>query len=566
MSSHVQNMNKPSKVKPRSRLGCNGCKKLKTKCDEIKPTCSRCAKRNIKCIYSFEMLLQNPKLMREKKKLKIKDLELLQSDEKRLRRLALLKSTQDLNKKICENDVPNNSVIVSGHLLHDIDPNKNISVSGELLHKKKLDSLPYNIESFIPLSKIAILPLPDNLLDHPYYKSAFDFYKHFTAYFIVAARPQIYKMNPMHELVPKYAEENNCLLDLLIAFSLTHRSLVLNDENYSSNLVELLISRGLLRLASSLNETSSNLKSEVICITALMMCTQKIFSGKDIDKYKETIDLARNSFESFVQENKTIQILPNGKYSISENDNPFEYFLLSWIAYLEIIGVMMAISPKTYRIPYRPEFVFSKYEMRKKSKIDLFLGFDIQFLIIFDKLIPIITSFEDLEQSGVNENITTEILSKGIEWEHELNKAYEAFENSHKNLEDPTETDIVLNATNQAFYNAGLLHLYRRVYKLPRSNPEVQKLVSKIYKCFKNDIESASSAENCSIFSLFIAACESINEEHRAFFYDRFNIQFLGGNFPAGDVLKILENTWESGDSWVESVKKVTKSSGFFLI
>lgn len=91
-------------------------------------------------------------------------------------------------------------------------------------------------------------------------------------------------------------------------------------------------------------------------------------------------------------------------------------------------------------------------------------------------------------------------------------------------------------------------------------------MVKKIYEIFKNDIESASSAENCAILPLFVAACESITEEHRRFFYDRFQIQFLGGNFPAGDVLKILNDTWNTGDSWVNAVKRVRKEKGFFLI
>lgn len=556
-------------VKPRSRLGCNGCKKLKIKCDEIKPICSRCKKRGIPCNYSFEMMFQNTSLAENKKTLRIKDLELLENDEKRIQRLALLKSTIITDKKTesLNEDSFKISKFNSKNFPFDSDFTNmsHITTNNERSDNNGFDTLPYNIASFVPISDIPILPLPENLLDHPYYKDAFEFYKHFTSHFIVAARPQIYKDNPMNKVVPAYATKNNCLLDLLVAYSLTHRSMVLTDENFSSDLVELLISRGLFRLVSSLSNNTNSIKKEVACITAILMCTQKIFVGQDTDKYKEMINLARNNFEGYVENYGKVKKLSNGKYLLSEEHTPFPYFLLTWIGYFEIIGVMMAILPKTLRMPDRPNLVFENFELKRKSKIDLFMGFDINFLIIFDKLIPILSMLEEIDYEHKN-SIPIDILSKAIEWEHELNLAYQNFKSSKKNPDDLSESDNILIATNEAFYNAGLLHLYRRVYKVSRLSSVIQELVKKIYEIFKNDIDSASSAENCSVFPLFIAACESIQQNHKSFFYDRFQIQFLGGNLPAGDVLKILTNTWNTGDSWVESAKRVRKESGFFLI
>lgn len=562
-----------SGVKPRSRLGCNGCKKLKIKCDEVKPTCSRCKKRGKVCVYSFEMVFQNQSLAENKKKVRIKDYELMQNDEKRLQRMALIKSTNTVSNN--ENELstfhsePMSTTTLGSFVLKssgaDVVPGDGSSNSG--VHVSSGGSLPYRMASFIPESKIPLLPLPEHLLDHPYYKDAFNFYKYFTAHFIVAATPQMYRSNPFHKLIPQFAEEkeNGCLLDLLVAYSLTHRSMVLTDENFTPHLVELLISRGIFRLVSSLNATTMEIKCEVVCVTALLMCTQKIFSGDDTDKYKETIDLCRKGFERFIDNDEKVSKLPNGKYQLTEEDNSFSYFLLSWIGYLEVIGMMMAISPKDFRMPYRPNPVFEKVELKKKSKIDLFLGFDIKFLEIFDKLIPILNMLEERHEVDRN-SIPTDILSLALEWEHELNSAYTDFQAAPRNPDDPTESDRILNASNDAFYFTGLLHLYRRIYRIPRTSSVVQKMVQKIYDVFKNDIESASSAENCAILPLFVAACESISEEHRRFFYDRFQIQFLGGNFPAGDVLKILNDTWNTGDSWVNAVKRVRKEKGFFLI
>lgn len=578
-------MAKPN-VKPRSRLGCNSCKKLKSKCDEIKPTCSKCAKRGIPCVYSFEMVFQNQNLVEKKTKLIIKDIELIKHKEKKLQRLALLKSANPSFKQIRDDEQNNNKMIVPtssrldeqieanalkindvNHLINSVDQGlieRNHDNINSLNQCNSDQHLPYDIASFIPLSKTPILPLPENLLDNEYYKNGFEFFKHFTAFFIVASPPQLYKENPFHKIIPQYAIRNKCLMDVLISYALTHRSLVLADENFNSHLVELLMSRGLFGLLSRVNNSNNGLKDEVACTTALFMCTQKIFSGGNVSKYKEIIDLARSCFEGFIDNNANIPKLPNGRYFMSEQDNPFPYFLLIWIGYLEIIGMMMAISPNGFKMPYRPNPIFKNFELKGKYKIDLFLGFDIDLLIIFDELIPILNSLEELNEP--QDSIPVSILSKAVEWEHSFKNAYSEFKAAEKNLNDPTENDRILNATNDSFYYSGILLLYRRVYMLPRNSSIVQKMVKKIYHIFKNDIESASSAENCSVFPLFVAACESLSDEHRSFFYDRFQIQFVGGNAPTGDVLKILTDTWDTGDPWVNSVKRVRKESGFFLI
>lgn len=541
--------NKSTTVKPRSRLGCNSCKKQRYKCDELKPVCSRCEKRGLNCVYSFEMVFQNQILAQNKKKMIIKDAELMHK-----------------NKHFSEtyNYIPSSSLKVQKQ-------NENIGLKEKnlnFLSSEKVTSIPmekskeaHSVVSFIPLSDEPLIPLPDDLLENSYFQDAFDYFLHFTSYFIVAASPQLYTSNPFRTIIPHYATENKGLLDLLVSYALTHRSMVLSDENYSSTLVELLISRGLFRLFSS---TQYDIKPEVTSVTALLLCVQQISSGKDINKYEEIIDLARNNFNIFIEQGDDFQRLQDGMIHISEKKHPFAYFLATWIGYLEIIGLMMAISPTNYRMPSRPNSVFQNLKLESKFKIDMFMGFDINFLMAFDKLIPLLILAEN--DSAGSEHVSVEIISKGIEWEFEFNAIYKSFNDTQKNPDDPTTSDKILCAMNDLFYFAGILTLYRRAYKLPRTNSVIQTMVGRIYAIFKSDIDSATNAENCAVFPLFVAACESITEEHQTFFYERFNIQFLGGNFPAGVVLEILRHSWSTGDSWWKSVKVVQPDAGFFLI
>lgn len=505
-----------TKVKPRSRLGCDNCKKLKTKCDETKPSCLKCSKRGIDCVYSLEMVFQNPKMGHRKPK--------------------------RLSKSPVSNKRSSLGASESAPLEKSVE---------------KCLLLPFNMPSFIPSSEIPILPLPENLLDHPYFREAFDFYRHFTAHFVVAAKPQLYPWNPLHTIVPELARDNKNLLDLLVSHALTHRSLVLTDENYNPHLIELLVTRGMYNLIS----TVGSARNEVTCISALMLCTQRIFSVADTDKYREIIEIAHTSYMAYIENDLDITRNDTGQYVLHEKKNCLAYFLRNWIGYFEIIGLMMYMAPNRANTFFREKLVYEQFELRNDSKIDLFLGFNIDFLLIFDRLIPILK-----EADKTNDHISSDVLAKALEWEHELRAQYQQFRSTPAKPTDPTESDDILNATNEVFYNTGLLQLYRRVYKIPRNSKIVQNMVTKIYKRFKHVIESASSAENCAILPLFVAACESIEKEHRNFFYERFKIQFLGGNFPTGDVLKILVETWNTGDPWIKSAERVAGKNGFFLI
>ncbi|KAL7948794.1 hypothetical protein V8C42DRAFT_312348 [Trichoderma barbatum] len=48
----------------KSRAGCLSCKSSRVKCDEIRPTCARCAARNVPCQYEFGIMSMLPKFSR----------------------------------------------------------------------------------------------------------------------------------------------------------------------------------------------------------------------------------------------------------------------------------------------------------------------------------------------------------------------------------------------------------------------------------------------------------------------------------------------------------------------
>lgn len=431
----------------------------------------------------------------------------------------------------------------------------------KILFQKKIPIKPkeseklYMVPSHIPPSKVPLLPLPNNLLLHPYFKDVINFYIHFTAHYVVASKPQIYPENAFANLLPAHAKKNPALFDAMASYAISHRSSVLTDENYSQEIVDAL----LFRAFKDITDKDTKMSHEAIALTALTICVQKLFSRNEIEEYNMIINIAYESFQSLLDLSKSL----NNKnyYIISEKEHPDLYFIMTWIAYHEVLAIISSISPSTFCVPQRPKLLFENIKIIKHFKIDKFLGFNANFLPFFDKLIPMLRKVE-ASTEGV---IAIDIIAEARIWEIEFTATYNNTY-SQSLLLDETASDTILQNSNTIFFHAGLLHLYRRIYHIPRSSETIQEHVKKIKWVYENIIESASAAENCSIFALFIAACEAINENDRTFFYERFKIQFLGGNLPAGDVLKILDYCWQHNSTWIDAIKNVGLVSGFYLI
>src|SRR5690606_25036100 len=108
---------------------------------------------------------------------------------------------------------------------------------------------------------------------------------------------------------------------------------------------------------------------------------------------------------------------------------------------------------------------------------------------------------------------------------------------------------------NIAFHCAALVHLYRRVYFYPREAPEVQSAAMQIVEAFKG-IARGGNAENCSLFPLFTAGCEVLDENARSYVRERMQGLEKIGMMQFGRAREIMERVWREGQSWDEVVGK----------
>ncbi len=143
------------------------------------------------------------------------------------------------------------------------------------------------VQSSIPRG---IMPLPDILLNVPYYYDSFNFFLQSTSLLLTPADPSIYASNPFKTVLPALAMQNEGLMAIMIAYGIAHRTTLLHQPT-PYNIEESLMSRALRDLLALLDNahtsTSDLTLTLVIFLSSFMVFA---FSG---DKWRVHIKGAR---------------------------------------------------------------------------------------------------------------------------------------------------------------------------------------------------------------------------------------------------------------------------------
>jgi Protein of unknown function (DUF3468). len=218
-----------------------------------------------------------------------------------------------------------------------------------------------------------------------------------------------------------------------------------------------------------------------------------------------------------------------------------------------------------------------------KKDIDHLLGFDAKLLPHLANIASLISETDQfLETPGADvKALPIAIVVKALEVKDNLSKEYENGEEKRKqkldaiiddkiqqkkqsssvysppNLHSLYHHNNILRCTNKMFYDMGMISLYRRVLRVPRESPIVQELANGIGYALRDNIESTTPAEICTIFCLFTAACETLDTELQKFFDDRFTNLRAMGNLNAFKGQQIMRRCWKTGQDWVDASKSL---------
>lgn len=471
------------------------------------------------------------------------------------------------------------------------------------------------LEAFEPIPA-QITPLPDILLQVPYYRGLFHFWVNVASDLLVPAPSKLYHENPFKVILPRMAMESQSILTTLLAFSASVKEQYTTSScEQSKVIIEQLLTRSCSELLKLLQDKKQATSDAALATVLLLSCIE-VSTGGDFDRHRahtigarqiilsrglrlptERLQLSstrdqdnqdKNDFDKELKDSIDAPITPGLVISVSEastSESDVTFFLMRWFAYVDVIGALSATKKSHNYLSYKQsEDLFndpSSMEkiLAKSGHIDHLLGFDLDFLpLLADIALLIRKTNAYLSTSNSSPDmLPLSIISKAMEVKEYMTTAYAVGESKRQarvdrtvqkqqqqkeKLEGPNcspanvsgilEKDSVLRSVNKIFFNMGLLNLYRRVLMVDRKSFLVQDLCEEIGDTLQLNIEPKSPAEICSIFCTFCAACETTNPEMQALFHARFTTLEEMGLSNATSVLQIMEKCWETGSEWMK--------------
>lgn len=375
------------------------------------------------------------------------------------------------------------------------------------------------------------------------------------------------------------AVDNPNLLNLLLAYSASHRARLLNHPE-PANRIALWVRDVFPSLRQTLDNVSNTEVSNANLATAIMLASLEIISPSSFGvsiPWQNHLSIARSIIRA-----------RGGPDSISCKD-PVMYFLARWLAYLDVVG---SLSGRRNEEPlFAGHYWSSSHDDSISAKelsltdddgdddddytIDCLLGFTTRCVSILAQIARLARQCEeegriDPDTGRVNADWrpSAGILERAKKLHNDLEHArnHEQKQCSHHSPKltkaspctqslppsyvDMSEKDAEESlATNSAFHWAGLVHLLRRVHNVPRSDEEVQNAVHEIVKILTT-IREGGSAEACLLFPMFTAGVEAEDPLDREKVLARIKGAEELGMCQVSRARKIMEEVWRTGVSW----------------
>ncbi|KAF2013639.1 hypothetical protein BU24DRAFT_242038 [Aaosphaeria arxii CBS 175.79] len=396
----------------------------------------------------------------------------------------------------------------------------------------------------IKLSK-SLQPLSPILLDNPINLMYFHHFINHTARILV---PHDCGQNPFRLILPKMAMEDTKIMSLLLAYSASHRARLLKHPEPVNRIAEWVKDVfPQLRAALVNNHEVPN----ATLAPAIMMASLQIISpdafGVSI-AWQDHLAIARQMIVS-----------RGGPGSISRDDQ-VGYFLSRWFAYLEVVGSLSG--NKNGQALGSIYWTCTEALADEENQIDCLMGFTARCVRILARIAELAKQCEParFDQNGnvrpdwrpepevVQEAISIRrALEDGLS-NHAVYKGCSHRSSSSEENEGTSDASEI-NATNEMFHWAGLIHLYRRVLGKSAEDAEVQHAVRAIIGLL-HKVRRGSTAEACLLFPMVAAGCDANDEVQREKIMERLRCVEGFGMTQFHGARSILEKVWETGRPW----------------
>ncbi|KAI2622901.1 fungal-specific transcription factor domain-containing protein [Hypomontagnella submonticulosa] len=355
--------------------------------------------------------------------------------------------------------------------------------------------------------------------------------------------------NPFRTILPQMAVKDDNLLALLLAYSASHRARVLGHPEPTFR-IAYWVNDVFPALREALNDPDKSFSNANLA-TAIMLASLEIISpkvfGSDIP-WQRHLGLAR----------ELITARPGGLRGLQTNfrHDPVCSFLWSWAAYLDVIGSLsggLKGTSSVWIFAYEMDDIDDGYD-----EIDCIMGFTTRCIYLLAKIADLARKC-DIERIGDDLHVR-----------HDWEPSEEVFEEAARIEAAVTESMVLspvpckhihkkgdvekwdrreMEATNEAFHWAGLVHLYRRIMGRPSEDSMVQMAVQKMIDCFGR-IKPGGTAESCLLFPMFTAGCDARDEGHRDLILNRFMTAEKHGMTQIHNARRLMQRVWETEKPW----------------
>lgn len=451
-----------------------------------------------------------------------------------------------------------------------------------------------------------LTPLPELLLNVPYYRLLLHFWIQAGADSLVPAPSHIYQDNPLKIIVPQMAMHNSGVLTTMLALSARARDSIDNAFTDSSipssasrsrhrEVTDQLINRSCSELLSLLQNTELATSDDTLA-QALMLSCYEVVASNDFDKHRthtsgaSQIINARLNVKSDDLDDVLSNSIQNAMYKRDESN--VSYILMRWFTYVDVLGALSSTRDReNYLRVYRrlgPTVTIAHLRWLELDNatqdphhdIDYFMGFDARLFPHLINVALLIEQVDSLLKNGPVESLPIELVTNALEVKENLTREFETGEEKRrahvdriiekkksnlkstsprgfKIISDIVNHDNILRATNRLFFDAGMLNLYRRVLLMPRESSLVQDLANLMIDVLEFGVDPGLPAEVCTIFCHFCAGCETLDTTRRELMYSRYSQLAQNGNFNASKAIVIMNRCWETGEDWITAANQL---------
>jgi hypothetical protein len=398
------------------------------------------------------------------------------------------------------------------------------------------------------------------------------YFHHFISHTARLLVPHHCSSNPFQKILPQMAIRDPNLLNLLLAYSASHRARLLQQPEPSTR-IAMWVKDVFPNLRQALKDPKTVVSNSNLA-AAIMLASLEIISPKAFG--------VSVSWQQYLLTARAMVHARGGVKSMFYDRSDVSHFLLRWFAYIDVLGSLIdaptevptdAATPQSPTLQRYQSSWLGEYDFEPVDdyQIDCLFGFTGRCITLL-ALIAELARACDLERIDSNHEIrpdwqpSEDVKTRAEKLMNDVERArtstrVQPCPHLHSADEATYQWDTQeMVATNEAYHWAGLVHIHRRILGKPTLHPDVQHAVQEICGALYK-VRKGSSAENCLLFPIFTAGCElgsppegeqigEGSQRLREMIMERFDGIEKFGMSQVHKARGLMLRVWETGKPW----------------